>query len=98
MISNISGMNILAVLAASIVYFLFINFNRDIKKANYEFMKLSIILLIISFIPLLILPFYGDTKNVGSISWSTIFNLMLMHIVTAFFVIRTFVYRNKFVN
>jgi NADH:ubiquinone oxidoreductase subunit 3 (subunit A) len=98
MISSISGMNILGVIAASVVYFLFAHFNKNMKKANHAYMKLSILLLIISFIPDLVLPLSGDAENVGWTSWWTIFNLMLMHTVTAFFVIRTFVYRNKFVN
>lgn len=97
-ISTISGLNILGVIAAAVVYILFIHFIKDIKKANRAYLWLSIILLILSFIPDLIMPWSRDPESAGWTSWWTIFNLMLMHVVTAYFVIREFVYKNKFLS
>lgn len=96
--ATISGLNILGVIAAAVVYVFFVEFIKDIKKANKAYLWLSIILLVLSFIPDIAIPYSSDPESAGWTSWWTIINLMLMHVVTAYFVIREFVYKNKFVK
>ena len=98
MVSDILSLNILGVIGAAVVYVLFLSFIKDIKKANKAYLWISIILLILSFIPDIALPWSTDADSVGWTSWWNIINLMLMHVVTAYFIIKCFVYKNKFIN
>lgn len=94
-VSSIISANIMGILGATIVYFLFITFIKDSKKANKLYFWVSVIVLVLSFIPDLSIPKSADPETVNYTSYSTILNLMLMHVVTAYFVLKHFIFKNN---
>lgn len=97
-VSSIISANIMGIVGATIVYCLFVSFIKDSKKANKAYLWLSIVVLVLSFIPDINLPKSTDPETLDWTSYSTVWNLMLMHVVTAYFVLKAFVFKNRFLK
>ena len=59
------------------------------RDRNKDFIWVSIVALILSFIPDLLLPFSSDADNAGA-TWPIVVALMLLHVIPAVFVILGF--------
>lgn len=94
MYTSVAGLTIGGVIAAAIVYIIIRKMTPDVAKANKRFLVISIIALIVSFYPDIMLPYSPEPDDIGW-TYGIIANLMLMHVVAAAFVMRLFVKQGK---
>lgn len=89
MYSSVIGLTVGGVVAAAAVYAAMRYFYTDAAKADRHFIILSVVVLIASFYPDIVMPWSSDPDQVGW-TYGIIVNLMLMHVVAAWPVIRYF--------
>jgi hypothetical protein len=77
---------IVGVIGAGVVYTLMRWWYSDTAKANRHFIMLSLVLLVLSFYPDVVLPYSTDAEDAGW-TYGIIMNLMLMHVVPACLVV-----------
>ena len=82
MYSSVVGLTVAGVVAAAIVYVLLRKMITDRAKANRYFNVISIIVLLASFYPDIVIPWSTDPDQVGW-TYGIIANLMFMHVVAA---------------
>lgn len=74
------GLTVAGVFAAAVVYYVMRLKYADALKANKHFLILSWIVLILSFVPDILIPWIPEADMVGW-TYVVIANLMLMHVV-----------------
>ena len=74
------GLTVLGIVAAAVVYYVMRLKYTDAVKANKHFLIISWIVLILSFVPDILIPWMPDADLVGW-TYVVIANLMLMHVV-----------------
>lgn len=82
MTSSILGLTVGGVIAAAVVYIAMRRLYDDRNKADRHFIWLSVVVLMLSFIPDIAMPWSTDPDQVGW-TYGIIGNLMLMHVVAA---------------
>lgn len=92
MYSTVIGLTVLGIIAAAGVYIGIRKLYPDIARANKYFIIISIITLLVSFYPDIMLPYSNEPDDVGW-TYGIIANLMLMHIPPAVFVMFFFTRR-----
>ncbi|MDE2188228.1 MAG: hypothetical protein KGJ35_00660 [Patescibacteria group bacterium] len=95
--SSVIELTAAGVVAAGIVYYAMALIWRGklpSRNVNRDYAWLSIILLVLSFVPDLLLPFSTDADNAGA-TWPVVAALMIMHVIPAVIAIVGFVYLNR---
>ena len=89
MLSSIIGLTVLGVVLAAAGYALSHWFYGNTRKANKYFILITLVLLVISFIPDIMIPYSTDPDQVG---WNSVAigNLLLMHVATAGIIVWSF--------
>lgn len=77
---NVVGLTVAGVIAAALVYIAMRAAIRGPRKANRYFLILSVVVLIASFYPDIMLPYSPDPDDIGW-TYGIIANLMLMHVL-----------------
>lgn len=83
------GLTVGGVFAAAVVYYVMRLKYTDALKANKHFLIISWIVLVLSFVPDIFIPWSPDTDLVGW-TYVVIANLMLMHVVAGGLVMYSF--------
>ncbi|HEX8993932.1 MAG TPA: hypothetical protein VF803_01625 [Candidatus Paceibacterota bacterium] len=88
---TVAGLTVAGVIAAGVVYLVMRYWSKaDVARINHNFIIISVIALLVSFIPDIMIPWSTDADQVGW-TYGIIVNLMLMHVVAAGFVMYYFV-------
>ena len=90
MYSSVIILTVVGVVAAGVVYIAMRKYFADVARANYLFLILSAIVLVVSFYPDVMLPYSTDSDQVGW-TYGIMANLILMHVVAAVLVMYYFV-------
>ena len=86
---SVISLTVVGVIAAAIVYALMRIWIADTTRANSAYLLLSLVVLVGSFYPDVMLPYSPDPDQVGW-TYGIMANLMLMHVVPAVLVMWAF--------